>query len=431
MITELTLPEIGANIKEAVILRWLKAEGSEVRQGEVIAELETEKANFEYEAAEGGVLRRILAQEGATVPVGATIAVVGAAEDDVSAYGPGDANGTASAVPASAPIEQRAPVDVAASAPSVEVVTPRLEVAVQERRPAANNANVHASPLARRLAEKLSVDLSQIRGSGIDGRILVRDVEAWVMPAFSRAAASPPGQSPSTLAARGRDHDTVPLSRMRQVIARRMTESKQTVPHYYLQIEVDMTQALRLRREQNERLGEQGRLTINDIIVLGVARALVQHPRFNAWFVDGQLQIKRDVNVCIAVSLEEGLVAPAIQDCAAKSLLAISAAARDIVARARNGDIHPEELTSGTFTISNLGNMGIQSLVAIINQPQVAILTAGSVEERAVVRDGSVLARPTMSMVLSADHRASDGAEGARFLQSARANLENPEIMLL
>ena len=430
MITEITLPEIGAGVKEAIILRWLKPEGSDVKQGEVIVELETEKANLDFESEASGVLRRILAKEGATVPIGAAIALVGAPEDDLAAYGPAQDNGAVSPLPAPKQIEPTIPVDVATSVPTEEPPEPRVDVPVEASRAVStNNANVHASPLARGLADKFSIDLTQVNGTGIENRILVRDVEARLAPASKSVTPKPAREASFTPS--GQDYEIQPMSRMRAITGRRMTESKQTVPHYYLQVEADMTEALRLRREQNERLGDQGRITINDVIVLAVARALVLHPKFNAWFVDGQLQIKRDINVCIAISLEEGLVAPAIHDCGGKGLLAISSAARDLVVRARSSALQLDELTSGTFTISNLGSMGMQSLVAIINHPQVAILTAGSVEERAVVRDGSVVARPTMSMVLSADHRASDGADGARFLQTVRANLENPELMLL
>jgi pyruvate dehydrogenase E2 component (dihydrolipoamide acetyltransferase) len=283
---------------------------------------------------------------------------------------------------------------------------------------------VRASPVARRLAEELKVDLSSVRGTGPDGRILRRDIEA-------AAKGAPAPAAPERAAAPAGATTTVAPSRMRQTIARRMAQSKREAPHYYLVMEIDMTEAQRLRAQINEFAEESARVSVNDLIVKATAKALALHPIFNAWWVDDQVQQHADLNIAIAIALEEGLIAPAILDCGEKSLLDIARASRDLAERARSGVLKAEEYTGGTFTISNLGMFGVEALIGIISPPQTAILGVGAVQTTPVVRQGQVTTAEVMKVVLSADHRVTDGAQGSRFLQDLQRFLEKPAGLLL
>jgi pyruvate dehydrogenase E2 component (dihydrolipoamide acetyltransferase) len=411
MISEVVMPQMGADMQEGTILRWLKREGDAVRRGEIIAEIETDKANVEIEAYESGILRRILLPEGTTVPVGQVIAIIAAPEDDVSRY-------------------EREAAPVAAAG----VTPPKPAAAVPERpaaaaeAPTAEAGRVRASPAARRLAEELGVDLSRVQGTGPDGRILRRDVEAAAkaLEAAPVAEAAPPAAAPAEAPAAA-----PAMSRMRQAIARRMTQSKREAPHYYLTMDIDMTEAERLRRQLNEAAEGEVHISVNDVIVKAVAKALRRHPIFNSWFVDGRVQQQEALNIGVAVALEEGLIAPAILDCGRKSLAEIARASRDLAERARSGVLKAEEYSGATFTVSNLGMYEVETLIAIIPPPQAAILGVGVVRKVPVVRDGEIVVREQMKVALSADHRVTDGAQGARFLAELRNFLENPISLLV
>jgi pyruvate dehydrogenase E2 component (dihydrolipoamide acetyltransferase) len=289
------------------------------------------------------------------------------------------------------------------------------------------------------LAEEFGIDLATLKGTGPDGRIVRRDIEAAMKGVRAPEAEGAPAPSAPTATPAGADVvQDVPLSRMRTTIARRMQQSKQQIPHYYLADEADMTEAFLMRDRINEILGDSGRVTVNDVVLLATARALVKHPRFNAHWVDpsagsgeGHLQLHRQINLGIAVALDDGLVAPAILDCANKGLEALSREARDLTERARRGSLSPEEYSAANFTISNIGPFNIGLLVPIINPPQVGILGVGTAREKPVVRDSDVVIRQMMSIILAGDHRATDGAEGARFLGTLRDYLETPGLMLL
>jgi pyruvate dehydrogenase E2 component (dihydrolipoamide acetyltransferase) len=452
MISEVVMPQMGADMKEGTVLRWLKSEGEHVERGEIIAEIETDKANIEIEAFDSGVFRKVLVPEGETIPVGTIIAVIGAPEDDISPYLSGERRTTAAGAVApqgQAPQPAPQPSPEAAPAPppraAVRAAGPPAQAeAAPLAGPAEAAGRVRASPVARRLAQELGVDLATVRGTGPDGRIVRRDVEeaarrgAAPAPAPAQAPAPPPqAEAPAAarpavaLPAAGAVSD-VPLTRMRQTIARRMAQSKREAPHYYLTVDADMTEALRMRSQVNEALGETGRVSINDLIVLAVTRALQAHPKFNSWWVEDHLQVHGRINIGIAIALDDGLIAPAVLDCQAKPLSQIAREARDLAQRARSGGaLSPEEYTAATFTITNLGAFGIDALIGIINPPQTAILGVGRVEDRAVVRGGEVVARSMMTLALSADHRATDGAEGARFLQTLKDMLEKPALMFL
>jgi pyruvate dehydrogenase E2 component (dihydrolipoyllysine-residue acetyltransferase) len=401
MISEVVMPQMGADMQEGTILRWLKGEGDAVQRGEIIAEIETDKANVEIEAYESGVLRRVLLPEGTTVPVGQVIAVIAAPEDDISQYEA--AAGVAAPQPAAAAPER--PVAAAAAPP-------------------AEAGRVRASPAARRLADELGVDLSRVQGTGPDGRILRRDIEAAKAP-VAGAAPAPPAAAPEAPAA------APAMSRMRQAIARRMAQSKREAPHYYLTMEIDMTEAERLRRQLNETAEGEVHISVNDVIVKAVAKALRRHPIFNSWFVDGQVQQQQALNIGVAIALEEGLIAPAILDCGQKSLADIARASRDLAERARSGVLKAEEYSGATFTVSNLGMFGVETLIAIIAPPQTAILGVGAVRKAPAVQDREIVVGERMKVALSADHRVTDGALGARFLAEIRKFLENPISLLV
>ncbi len=421
MAFEVVMPQMGAEMKEGTILRWLKKEGNPVERGEIIAEIETDKANVEIEAFEGGVFRKALVNEGDTVPVGTVIAIIGAPDEDISAY--------VGAAP-----QQKAPTAATAAAPEAERAESPTAVAEAPAptpaAPTAGDGRVRASPLARKLAQELGVDLTQIRGTGPDGRIVRRDVEAF---AAQRAAAEAPRPAPEAAPvaapaapAAPAGVEVVAMSRMRQAIARNMAASKREAPHYYLTLDVDMTEAQRMRNEINAFADEASRVTVNDLIVKAVARALEAHPIFNSWFVDGEIRRHEAINVCIAIALEDGLIAPALLDVARKSLGQIARESRSLAERARQGGLRSEELTSGTFTITNLGAYGVETLIGIIQPPQTAILGVGAITPKPVARDGQVVIREMMKLALSADHRVTDGAQGARFLTDIARFLEHP-----
>jgi pyruvate dehydrogenase E2 component (dihydrolipoamide acetyltransferase) len=452
MISEVVMPQMGADMKEGTILRWLKQEGEDVARGEIIAEIETDKANVEIESFEAGVFRKALHGEGDVVPVFEVIALIGDPSEDISKYegaapsgGAAPAAGTASAekppadapasmesqagAPSSAPEE--APTELAAPPTSQPTGTSTATRTAAPPAPATANGRLRASPVARRLAEEFGIDIAGVRGTGPDGRILRRDVEAAREAAPTAAAAAAPTPQIARAPAGQDVVQDVQISRMRQTIARRTQQAKQQVPHYYLGIEIDMTEALKLRISLNESLGERGRISVNDVILLATARTLAMHPKFNAFWVDDHVQLHSQINVGIAVAMEDGLVAPAIMDVGNKGLLQVSEEARDVASRARSGNLRPEEYTAATFNVSNGGVFGIDELVAIITQPQVGVLGVGVTRDKPVVRDGEIVVRSMMYVTLSADHRATDGADGAKFLATLKQMLESPGMMLL
>ncbi len=452
MISEVVMPQMGADMKEGTVLRWLKEEGEEVERGEIIAEIETDKANIEIEAFDGGIFRKVLVPEGETVEVGTIIAVIAAPGDDIAVYESGErrtADVTASTGNGAAPAAPAPPRPAAspeqAPAPPAPSAAPAAATRAQAA-PAASGARHRASPVARRFAAEMGVDLAAVRGTGPDGRIVRRDIEeAAKAPRTAAPSAATPARTAPAAPARATTAATpetqmpapgtvvdVPLSRMRQTIARRMAQSKREAPHYYITVDADMTEAVRMRAQINDALGETGRVSINDLLILACTRALERHPRFNSWWLEDHLQLHGRVNVGIAIALDDGLIAPAVLDCQAKPLSQIAREARDLAERARSGAaLTAEEYTAGTFTITNLGAFGVDSLIGIINPPQTAILGVGRVQERPAVLDGQLAVRSMMTIALSADHRATDGAEGARFLQTLRDVLEKPALMFV
>ncbi len=409
MISEVVMPQMGADMTEGTLLRWLKQEGDAVTRGEVIAEIETDKANVEIEAFDSGIFRKAIATEGDVVEVGAVIAVIASADEDISRY--------TGSTTASAP---------AKTAPQAAATAPAPEAAVAAAAPA--NGRLRASPLAKKIATQRGIDLAQVRGSGPGGRIVRRDVEEHAAPAAAAVAPAAASRQPAPAAG---DVSIAP-TKMRQRIAARMSQSKREAPHYYLLVDIDMTDAMAFREQMNEIAADGARVTVNDLIVRACALALQRHPAFNATITpDGAVTRHGAQHVCIAIALEDGLIAPAVVDTGSKTLIEIALASRDLSDRAKNGALRPEEVSAGTFSITNLGAYGVEALIGIIQPPQTAILGVGSVMAQPAVRDGQVAVRQIMKVALSADHRVTDGAQGAQFLSEIKRLLEHPLLLVL
>ncbi len=411
MITEVTMPSMGADMTEGTIVKWLKAEGDAVARGDKLAEIETDKTVVEMEAYANGLLRRIVVAEGGKVPVGDLIAYIGDADDEV----PEIAAPAAAAAPATPPV-----------APPSPVVAPVAVAPPAPPMPPPAGGRVKASPMARRLAREQNIDIAQVTGTGPGGRITRDDVLSYQPPAAAPAMAAAP--VPEI------DSSDVPLTSMRQAIARVTVRSKTEKPHFYVTVAVDMTDLMRLRTGINEALADSGvRVSVNDMIIKASANALIAQPKFNKFYEDDRLVGQANINIGIAIALEEGLIVPALLRCQGKSLAELSKAAKDLGRRARGdgGTLTQEELTGGTFAISNMGMLGVESFAAIIVPPQSAVLATGSVTKTPVVRDNQIVVADIMKATISVDHRVADGAEGAVFLNEIRKNLENPARLLL
>ncbi len=430
MATEIPMPRLSDTMERGTVARWAKKEGDSIAEGEVLADIETDKATMELESYENGVLLKILVQEGESAELGAPIALVGEAGETVEAP---SANGDAPAETEEAPAEE--PKLEAVSAPAA---APAARPA--PARAANGGGELRASPIARRMAADAGLDLRPLagRGSGPDGRIVKVDVERLAAEGVSAKAASAPPTTPRSAppaapvpGAWEGVEGTKPTG-MQRAVARRMTESKQNVPHFYLQSEVDMTRAIELRREINRSLGEGGtKVSINDLIIRACAVSLIEHPQFHRSWLGDRIVHHEHAHVGIAVALDDGLIVPVLRDADRMTLTEIAAATKDIVARARSGKVRQHEIEGGTFTVSNLGMFGVTSFEAIINPPEPGILAVGRTIERPVIREGQVVARPIMAVTLSVDHRAASGADGARLLQSIVRRLEGGVTLLL
>jgi pyruvate dehydrogenase E2 component (dihydrolipoamide acetyltransferase) len=421
---ELTMPRLSDTMEEGRIGRWLKREGESFREGDVIAEIETDKATMEFQAYDDGTVLRIIVDDGETAALGAPIAIVGEAGEEVAE--PTEA--------AEQPAEPEPQPATSGSDPNV-ASSPAPAPAAQGN----GKADVlRVSPIARRMADAAGLDLRSLagKGSGPDGRIVKADVEralgsATGAPAtpVKPAPAEPPAPGPAGSPAEG--DEVRQLSPMLKAVARRMTESKTTVPHFYVSSEIDMTRALALRKELNEALADSGeKVSVNDLIIRACAQALDQHPQAHRSYVDGTHVYHAHAHVGIAVALDDGLIVPVLRDADTKSLRQIAAEARDLAERARAGKLRQPEIEGGTFTVSNMGMLGVSGFAAIINPPESAILAVSATIQRPVVRDGAVAVGDLMSVTLSCDHRACSGADGARLLQTVKRHLEAPTLLL-
>jgi pyruvate dehydrogenase E2 component (dihydrolipoamide acetyltransferase) len=426
------MPRLSDTMEQGTIARWVKHEGDPVVAGDVIAEIDTDKATMELTAYEDGVLLKILVDEGESADLGTPIALIGAEGEEVpEAAAPG--NG-----PAQAATREPRPEEASGSgarrrepAPSEPREPPDPQVVAE----AADE--MRASPIARRMAGTAGLDLRELagKGSGPDGRIVKVDVERALGEEgrIGRAAAEPAsaaragglGLPPSA------EEEVIEATPMLRAVARRMSESKATVPHFYLNAEIDIGRTLELREELNQALAAEGeKVSLNDLVVRAAAVALVENPKFHRSWHDGKLVLHKTAHVGIAVALDDGLIVPVLRGVEHKSVREIARESRDLVERARAGKLKQEEIEGGTFTVSNLGMFGIPSFSAVVNPPEPGILAVGAAVKRAVVSEDTVQIRPIMAVTLSVDHRATSGAEGARLLASIQRRLEQPVLLL-
>ena len=421
MSEELTMPRLSDTMEEGRIGRWLKREGDSFREGDIIAEIETDKATMEFQAYDDGTVLRIIVDDGETAALGAPIAIVGEAGEEV-ADAPAEKEPAAAAEPEPEPATSGSDPNVAAAPPApAPQGNGKAEV-------------LRVSPIARRMADTAGLDLRSLagKGSGPDGRIVKADVERALQGATPVPGTDvAPAPSSPAVSAPGEGDEVRELSPMLKAVARRMTESKTTVPHFYVSSEIDMTRALQLRKELNEALADSGeKVSVNDLIVRASAQALVQHPQAHRSYVDGTHVYHAHAHVGIAVALDDGLIVPVLRDADTKSLRQIAVEARDLAERARAGKLRQREIEGGTFTVSNMGMLGVSAFAAIINPPESTILAVSATIQRPVVRDGAVAVGDIMSVTLSCDHRACSGADGARLLQTVKRHLEAPTLLL-
>ncbi|MBX5459315.1 MAG: pyruvate dehydrogenase complex dihydrolipoamide acetyltransferase [Thermogemmatispora sp.] len=449
---EVTMPRLSDTMQEGTIARWLKKPGDRVERGDVLAEIETDKATMELQAYESGVLEKILVQEGESAPIGQVIALIGSGatvsgQEETSVGRPASQTTTASSTAgrttgsggSGAEVSQEASSSRQRATAPVEVPSSIAPVGQEN-----GDRVIKASPLARRLAEEHNIDLRQIRGSGPGGRIVRDDIEAFLesrrtatvtAPAEAGVGAAPvpPVAAPAAAAEVGAApaEELVPLSRMQATIARRLTESKQTIPHFYVSTEIDMTEALALRRQLNESAGEGGvKVSVNDLIIKACALALEKFPEVNSSYRDGQFVRHQAINIGIAVDIPNGLVVPVVRDANLKGVRTIAREARALIEKAHAGKLTPADLSGGTFSISNMGMLDVSEFIAVINPPEAAIMAVASVRRTFVPINDQPVLRDMMHVTVSADHRILYGATVARFLQEVKRLLQNPFSLL-
>jgi pyruvate dehydrogenase E2 component (dihydrolipoamide acetyltransferase) len=431
---EIVMPRLSDSMEEGTVLGWMKAVGDEVALGDELVEIETDKANMVYEADVAGTLIEIVAEEGATLPIGEVIARVGDAGDAPARPG-GEDEVEPAAATEDAPDREPDDSPSAEAEPEAPAESPGEPADGAPADAAGSGDRIKASPLARRMAREQGVELASLAGSGPGGRIVKADVESGAGAAAAPAAAGPaPSSAPAgerIETARG-SAEEFELSRLQQTIARRMAESKATAPHFYLTSEIDMSRAVEARARIKAASGE-GEIvpSFNDMVVKACALALREFPRANGSYRDGKVEEYSRVNIGVAVAAQDALVVPTVFDADVKGLRQIAADSRDLAARVREGTITPPELSAGTFTVSNLGMFGVTSFSAVINPPQAAILAVGAIDEVPVVRDGEIVPGRRMSVTLACDHRILYGADGAKFLAKVRDLLEEPVFLAL
>ena len=454
MATKVTMEALSPTMEEGRLVKWTKNEGDQVKSGDVLAEVETDKAIMDLVARGDGVLRKRLANEGDASPIGTLLGVIAAPDENIDAIIGGAVPATASAPAAAsakpaqasatpqssdqsqseapAPPQQKAAGPAAAAPPAPRPASPPRPTAPPPpkgngARPGATatpGGRQRSSPLARRLASDKGIQLGGIQGSGPGGRIVKRDIEnAKATSGSARSAAA------ERLAAEG-DFKDIPLTLIRKTIARRLAESNGPVPTFFLTAEFDATRAAELRAQLLE-MGEEYKVSFNDIVIKAVALALAEHPEVNAHWLNDKIRHFNRIHVAMAVAVEDGLITPVLFDADRMSLWDISAKARELAAKARERKLLPEEYTGSTFSVSNLGMFGIDQFTAIINPPEAGILAIGGVEEKPVVIDGALEVRQRMRVTMSCDHRVIDGATGAKFLQTLRRYFENPLSLII
>jgi len=434
------MTQLSPTMTEGKIARWLKKEGDTLESGEVLVEIETDKATMEVEVIEEGILHKIIAAEGSLIPVGTAIAVIAEDDEEVPADYIPESSGEAPVLETTATADIPAsPAPIAEAIASAPVPAPaeaiqEVDMAAVVR--AANDKRIKASPLARRLAKQKGINIAAITGTGPKGRIVKADIES-----ASKRGINLGGQSFTPVALRplptgpmpyhADEYDAIENSMMRKAISRRLTESKQQVPHFYLSIDVQMDRLMDLRAQLNESADGAFKLSVNDFVVKAVAKALVDVPAANASWTDTHTFQHKHAHISIAVAIEGGLITPVVRFSEQKSIVEISNEIKELVGKARTGALKPEEYTGGTFSISNLGMYGIKQFQAIVNPPEGAILAVGGTEERAVVENGQVVVKKMMTLTLSCDHRVVDGTVGAEYLNALKKHIECPASVLI
>lgn len=450
--SEIAMPRLSDTMQEGTIARWLKKPGDEVKKGDILAEIETDKATMDLEAYEEGTLQQILVQEGETVPIGQAVALVGSgapAPQAQKAQQPEQAAQAQQGQPPAlstqpTPAASSASTDGAAAAPAASTPAGSTSQAATSNGSKGGAAvggereSIKASPLARRMAEEHGIDLSQLKGTGPGGRIVRDDIEDFLEQRPAPAAAPQPQPQAAPTAAptpvpagAPAEAEPIPFTRVQSLIARRLAEAKQTIPHFYVSTEVDMTDTLAMRQTFNASAGENGvKVTVNDLIVKACALALEKFPEFNSTYRDGQFYKHQHINVGFAVDVPTGLVVPVIRDVNTKGVRTIAREARALIEKARANKLAPADLEAGTFSVSNLGMMDVSEFIAVINPPQTAILAIASTRKQYVPVNDQPVLRDLMTITLSADHRLLYGAAVARFLQEVKRLLQTPYSLL-
>lgn len=413
-----TMPRLSDTMEEGTVATWLKKVGEEVEEGDILAEIETDKATMEFESFQSGTLLYIGLNEGETAKVDALLAIIGPAGTEVSGIAKNFKVGSDEAKP-------ETPKDDPKKVETTKVEAKKETNNDSNSSTASTSSRIFASPLAKKMAEEKGINLSQVNGSGENGRIVKKDIENFTPSAVVQSSAPvakfvPSGQE---------DFDEVPNSNMRKAIAKNLAKSKFTAPHYYLNVEFDMENAMAFRVQYNSL--PDTKISYNDMIVKACALALRQHPQVNSQWFDDRMQLNNHVHIGVAVAVPDGLLVPVVKFANEQSLTQIGAAVREYAGKARNKKLSLDEMEGSTFTVSNLGMFGIDSFTSIINQPNSAILSVGNIVEKPVVKDGQIVVGNTMKLSLACDHRTVDGATGALFLQTLKGFIENPVTMLV
>lgn len=419
-VTVVTMPRLSDTMEEGTVATWLKKVGDAVEEGDILAEIETDKATMEFESFQSGTLLHIGLEEGQSAKVDALLAILGPEGTDVSGVAKNfKTSGDASAKNEETPKKEPRP-EPKKETPKQDTKTESKPVAQTTQ--TASGGRIFVSPLAKKMADEKGINLSQVKGSGENGRIVKRDIENYTPAAQSAQFGKfvPSGQE---------DFDEVPNSQMRKAIAKNLAKSKFSAPHYYLNVEFDMDNAIAFRAQYNSL--PDTKISFNDMVVKACALALKQHPQVNSQWFDDKMKLNNHVHIGVAVAVEDGLLVPVVKFANEQSLPQIGAAVKDFAGRARNKKLALDEMEGSTFTISNLGMFGIESFTSIINQPNSAILSVGAIVQKPVVKNGQIVPGNTMKLTLACDHRTVDGATGAQFLQTLKGYIENPVTMLV
>ena len=415
MAETITMPKLGFDMREGTLVRWVRNEGENINKGDVLAEIETDKATVEVESSASGVVRRLLVDQGAIVPIGAPIAIVGNADEKI------EETKSVSSLP-SVKAEEKSVPRPASTMNSVAPTIASIQSSIVNPQ---STTIVRASPLAKRMARDSKVDLSRIRGTGPGGRVVRKDIEA----ALSTVQSPMGGLQP--VAAVSREDEVIPSTKLRQAIARRMAESKTSVPHFYVSHEYKMDAVMALRKQLNEYLPDTGKLSVNDFVVKAAALGLREFPNLNASFAGDNVVRHGAINVGVAVAVENGLLTVVSRNTDQQSLRQISVDVKRMATGAREGKVKPDDIEGSTFSISNLGMYDVENFIAIINPPEAAILAVGSAKEVPVAENGELKIGWRMKATISVDHRVSDGAEAAQFMQALAKYLEEPLRLLV